>query len=107
MGFSQGAAVAYHTGLRHATPLAGIIALSGYIHVPSDDGSEYPSANKTIPIMVAHGTLDPVVSPMLADQALEHLKEQGFSCLYKTYGIEHSVCAEEIDDIAAFINQLI
>lgn len=106
VGFSQGAAVAFHTGLRHSTPLAGIIALSGYIPVPCDDGSTYSSANKTMPILVAHGTRDQVVPPILADQALEHLKEQGFSCSYKTYGMEHSVCPEEIDDIATFINEL-
>jgi len=107
VGFSQGGAVAYHTGLRHAVPLAGIIALSGYIPVPSDDGSDYPSTNRTMPILIAHGTYDQVVPPVLADQALEHLKKQGFSCSYKTYAMEHSVCSEEIDDIAAFINQLL
>ena len=30
-GFSQGAAMALFTGLRHAAPLAGILALSGYL----------------------------------------------------------------------------
>jgi phospholipase/carboxylesterase len=106
-GFSQGAAVAYHTGLRYPVPLAGIIALSGYIPVPSDDGSAYPAANKHMPILVGHGTQDPVVPPMLANMALEHLKEQGFSYTFKKYAMEHSVCPEEIDDIAAFINQLL
>ena len=43
-GFSQGGAVAYHTGLRHSAPLAGIIALSGYIPVPCDDGSDIPGS---------------------------------------------------------------
>jgi len=106
VGFSQGGAVAYHTGLRHSAPLAGIIALSGYIPVPCDDGSEYPEANKSMPILVGHGTRDQVVPPDLARQAMEHLEQQGFSCSYKQYGMEHSVCAEEIDDIAAFINEL-
>jgi phospholipase/carboxylesterase len=107
VGFSQGGAVAYHTGLRHSAPLAGIIALSGYVPVPSDDGSAYPKANKSMPIFVAHGTMDQVVPPILADQAVEHLKQQGFSCSYATYAMEHSVCPEEIDDIATFINQLL
>jgi phospholipase/carboxylesterase len=47
------------------------------------------------------------VPPALADQALEHLKEQGFSVTFKEYEMEHSVCPEEIDDIATFINQLL
>lgn len=107
VGFSQGGAVAYHTGLRHSAPLAGIIALSGYIPVPCDTGDEYPPANTTLPILVCHGTLDQVVPPVLAERALEHLKKQGFSCTFKKYEMEHSVCMEEIDDIAIFINQIL
>jgi phospholipase/carboxylesterase len=107
VGFSQGGAVAFHTGLRHPTPLAGIISLSGCIPVPCDDGSEYPAENKTMPILVCHGTLDQVVPPVLADMALEHLKKQGFTYTFKKYGMEHSVCPEEIDDIALFINRIL
>ncbi len=107
VGFSQGGAVAFHTGLRHATRLAGIISLSGYIPVPCEDGSEYPAANATLPILVCHGTQDQVVPPVLADTALEHLKKQGFSVTFKNYEMQHSVCSEEIDDIATFINQLL
>jgi phospholipase/carboxylesterase len=107
VGFSQGGAVAFHTGLRHATPLAGIISLSGYIPVPCETGSEYPAANATLPILVCHGTHDQVVPPALADQALEHLKEQGFTYTFNTYEMQHSLCPEEIDDIATFINQLL
>ncbi|MDF7799180.1 dienelactone hydrolase family protein [Pontiellaceae bacterium B1224] len=105
VGFSQGAAVAFHTGLRHTEPLAGIIALSGYIPVPSDDGSDYPGENKSMPILIGHGTHDQVVPPVLADLAKEHLEELGFAYCFKTYPMEHSVCPEEINDIATFINQ--
>ncbi len=106
-GFSQGAAVAYHTGLRYPVPLAGIIALSGYIPVPCEDGTTYPEANRSTPILLEHGTLDQVVPPVLARQAIKHLKQHGFSCAYKEYAMEHSVCPEEIDDIATFINALL
>jgi len=34
-GFSQGAAIALQTGLRQAEPLAGLIALSGYLPWPT------------------------------------------------------------------------
>ncbi len=107
VGFSQGGAVAFHTGLRHPRPLAGIISLSGYIPVPCETGSEYPVANAGLPILVCHGTRDQVVPPILADRALEHLKKQGFSYTFSTYEMEHSVCPEEIDDIAIFINRLL
>jgi phospholipase/carboxylesterase len=106
-GFSQGAAVAYHVGLRYPGPLAGIIALSGYIPVPSEDGADYPDTNTAMPILIGHGLHDPIVPPVLADQARDHLTRQGFSYSYKTYAMDHSVCPEEIDDVAAFINQLL
>ena len=48
-GFSQGCAVALHTGLRHPQPLAGIIALSGYLPLADSLASE-ASAAKTSPM---------------------------------------------------------
>lgn len=107
VGFSQGGAVAFHIGLRHSAPLAGIIALSGYIPVPCETGSTYPASHASLPILVCHGTRDQVVPPVLAEKALEHLKAQGLSHTFKSYEMEHSVCPEEIDDIATFINQLL
>ena len=35
-GFSQGAAMALYTGLRQPAPLAGILALSGYVLLPDE-----------------------------------------------------------------------
>ncbi len=103
-GFSQGGAVAYLTALTHPDALAGVIALSTYIpspHLITDNLSE---ANRRIPMFVAHGTDDDVVSLTLGTQALEFVKSQGLAPEWHTYDMPHSVCAEEVNDIGAWLN---
>ena len=60
-GFSQGGAIAMHTGLRYAKPLAGILALSTYLPLEQAAGKERHEANRNIPIFLAHGSQDPVI----------------------------------------------
>ncbi len=53
-GFSQGGAITLHTGLRFPEKLAGLLALSTYLPLPSQlekEATEY----KDIPVMMAHG----------------------------------------------------
>src|SRR5436305_2819633 len=60
-GFSQGGAVALYVGLRYPERLAAIVALSTYVIAPAALPIEASSANRDIPIFMAHGTQDPVV----------------------------------------------
>jgi phospholipase/carboxylesterase len=104
-GFSQGGAVAYLSALTHPTPLAGVIALSTYIpsaHLITSDISE---TNRNIPLFVAHGTDDDVVSLGLGQQALALVQSLGFKPEWHTYDMPHSVCEAEIADIGLWLNE--
>lgn len=103
-GFSQGGAVAYLSALTHPEPLAGVIALSTYIPSPTLISAELSEANRQIPLFVAHGTDDDVVSLGLGTQALELVKRLGPSPEWHTYRMPHSVCEEEIADIGAWLH---
>ena len=103
-GFSQGGAIALHTALRYEKPLAGIMALSTYLPLADTAENEINEQNKHTPILIAHGTLDPVVPYQLAIDTQTTLNQFGFSTELKKYKMEHSVCAEEIDDISNWIN---
>jgi len=103
-GFSQGGAVAYLTALTHPEPLAGVIALSTYIPCPHLITDNLSDANRRIPLFVAHGTGDDVVSLTLGTQARELVKSQGFSPEWHTYDMPHSVCQDEIGDIGGWLN---
>jgi phospholipase/carboxylesterase len=102
-GFSQGAAMALHTGLRYPERLAGIMALSMPIPLPTKIALEMHTANAGVPVLLAHGTSDPVVPFPMGEYAQRLLSELRLPVEWHTYPMEHSVCAQEIQDIRAWL----
>ena len=100
-GFSQGGAVAYQVVLSSEKPLAGLLAMSTYF--ATRDTISLNDTNKTIPIKIQHGQLDPVVPESLGKQATTTLVKLGYSVSYQSYPMEHAVCPEQIDDISDWI----
>jgi len=100
-GFSQGGAMALFTGL-HAMPvLGGIIALSAYL--PLASACEVKLNSKT-PVFIGSGRFDPMVLPAWTAQSVAWLKQKGFDKItVRDYPMEHSVCIEEIRDIAVWL----
>ncbi len=106
-GFSQGCAIALHTGLRHPAKLAGIMALSGYLPIASTVATERSAANANTPIYMAHGTQDPVVVLSRAESSRDVLAGLGYAVQWHTYPMPHSVHPREIADISAFLQQVL
>jgi phospholipase/carboxylesterase len=106
-GFSQGGAIALHTGLRYPQKIAGILALSTYLPLHAKLENEASSANKHTPIFMAHGTYDPVVPISLAQLSREQLIKLDYKVEWRTYPMEHGVLPDEIDDISRWIDQLL
>lgn len=104
-GFSQGGVIALHAGLRFPKKLAGIVALSTYLPTIEQLKSERNSNNDNTPIFMAHGNMDPVVAPQTAKKAFTQLKELNYPISWHEYPMQHSVCSEQIIDIAKFINK--
>jgi len=95
-GFSQGGAMVLHTGLRYPQPLAGILALSSYLPLRDSLAAEASGVNRGIPVMMMHGTWDPVVPLPLAVASRDFLVQQGYAVGWHTWPMQHSVCAEEV-----------
>ena len=106
-GFSQGGAIALQTGLRHSERLAGIMALSSYLPLASTLAAEASAANRDVPIFMAHGTADPLISLPLASLSREHLKQQGYQVEWHQYLMPHSVCLEEIQEIGRWLARVL
>jgi phospholipase/carboxylesterase len=104
-GFSQGGAMALHTGLRHAERLAGVMALSCSLPLPDSLAAEAAPANRDVPIFMSHGTHDPMIPMARAVRAREVLTGLGYRVEWHEYPMPHSVCAEEIADLAAWLQQ--
>jgi phospholipase/carboxylesterase len=105
-GFSQGGVLALELGPRYEKPLAGILALSTYSPTAHLLGKEASAANQKLPILMAHGTVDPVVPPALAQKAREELEANGRSVDFRTYPMPHAVHPQEIQDIGVFIRSV-
>lgn len=103
LGFSQGGALALYTGLRSARKLAGIGALSTYLPQADLLVTEKHPANNAVPIFMAHGDYDPVVRYAAGEKSCQLLRQQGYAVDWHRYPMEHSVCMEEIGDIASWL----
>jgi len=106
-GFSQGGAVVLHTALRYPHQLAGVLALSTYLPLTESLAQEAHASNKTTPIWMAHGAFDDVVPIMLAEQSRDFMVSQGYPLEWKQYPMAHSVCPDEIGDLAAWFKRVL
>lgn len=105
-GFSQGSAMALHTGLRYPSKLAGILALSGYLPLTQLLIQERSAANMETPIFMAHGLQDAVVPLDRAQTSCTHLQSLGYQVQWHTYPMPHSVHPREIADISDFLRSV-
>ncbi|MEN9756118.1 MAG: hypothetical protein RL755_305 [Pseudomonadota bacterium] len=107
VGFSQGGVLALHAGLRYPEQLAGIIALSAYLPTLNSLPTQRAPANNNTPIFMSHGIIDSVVAVEMGKAAYDGLKALGYPIEWHDYVMEHSVCIEEIEQIALFINTVL
>jgi len=102
-GFSQGGAIALHTGLRHAEALAGIMALSTYLPVRTTLAAEAAAANRHASILMCHGRFDQVLPMALGEMSRDLLRAQGYAVEWREYPMQHEVSRAEISDISRWL----
>ena len=106
-GFSQGGALALFAGTRYGEKLAGIIGLSCYMLLAERFAAERGAANQRTPIFLAHGMQDPIVAPALGEHTRAWLESAGYAVEWHAYAMPHSVCPQEVADIAAWLRRVI
>ena len=106
-GFSQGGVIALHTGTRCQQRIAGILAISTYLHDFTGTENDMTDANLAIPIMMAHGTHDQMIPIMRAATSRENLIRLGYDVRWFDYPMEHQICLEEVEQIAAFFQEVL
>jgi phospholipase/carboxylesterase len=90
-GFSQGTVMSWAMSLGPDRPRpAGVVAMSGFL--PRVDGySLDPSRLAGVPVAVAHGALDPVISARFGAEAAETLAAAGADLLRLETDVPHMV----------------
>jgi phospholipase/carboxylesterase len=103
MGFSQGCAMALMTALRYPHRLGGAVGLSGYLPLAALTTAERSTANADLPVFMAHGTQDPIVPHARGAASRDALRALGHEVAWQEYPMPHSVCAEEIEALNAWL----
>jgi len=107
VGFSQGGAVALHTGIRYTQQLAAVLALSTYLPLRQNIEQEICNLQKTTPIVFMHGSKDLVVPIGFAQHSYDRLNEFELNVKWFEYDMQHTVCLEQINDINKLIVDLL
>lgn len=105
-GFSQGAVIALTTALTFPKTLGGVLALSGYLSQAEKIMSIATVANQKTPIFLGHGKEDSIVPHLLGEQLYYLLETHQYSVSWHSYAMAHSVCMEEIQDIAGWLRKI-
>lgn len=102
-GFSQGTVMAFALGLGAGRPApAGILALSGF--VPTVDGwSADLESRPGLPVLIAHGTRDPVISVDFARKARTLLEAGGAALEYHETPAAHAIDPSVVPDVQRWL----
>ncbi len=104
-GFSQGGALALHTGLRFPEPLAGILGLSCYLPLAATLSGEKQDCQLGTPIRLDHGDADTVVPLEAAEFSCALLRSLGFAVEFNRFAMAHSLCPPQIPALYRWVEE--
>lgn len=102
-GFSQGAVVSLVAASLGIPNLAGVAALSGYVPqclLPALAGLH------GVPVLMAHGDQDSVIPFALARASVATLADSGVEVAWHAYAMSHTICQQELKDMAGWLTGL-
>ncbi|MGH9027144.1 MAG: thioredoxin [Acidimicrobiia bacterium] len=104
-GFSQGSALALAIGLRRSDRPhpAAVLALSSYL--PDDVDYDWEAA-ASIPVLVQHGSHDPLIPVERGRELARSLEAHGVPVVYGEYPMEHQVALESMQDAQAWLDRV-
>jgi len=106
LGFSQGCLMTLEAGLRYRDPLAGLIGISGWVHGVEGLVKEVPEWARKVPVLMTHGTMDPLLGIEHVRPQARRLQEAGFDVAWQEFDKEHTVAGRaEVQFLARFLEQ--
>jgi phospholipase/carboxylesterase len=105
-GFSQGAVMSYALGLGAGRPRpAAILAFSGFI--PTVEGFDLALDEPDgLPVSIAHGSLDPVISVEFGRAAHQRLTAAGFDVRYREDPVAHTIAPGALAQARAVMEEV-
>jgi phospholipase/carboxylesterase len=106
-GFSQGAVMTYAISLTAGRPQpAGLLCFSGFI--PQVDGLEIELGDRTgLPVVVGHGTQDPIIGVEFGRAAKTALEAAGCELLYRESPMGHSIDPSFLKSLMPWVSAIV
>ncbi|MFW0179255.1 alpha/beta hydrolase [Rothia sp. P7208] len=106
LGFSQGMALATSIARCYPEKISAIIGLSGYI-IETEEWAKTTQQLKQrqIPVFYGYGDQDPIIPTGKEEYTRSWLEENTNLELHEYSGMAHSVCPQEIQHVASFIQK--
>jgi thioredoxin 1 len=103
-GFSQGGALALGLGVGKGDRVrpAGVLAMS-----PASPPGEIDDAAREVPVLVQHGTHDPLIPVQHSRDLARSLRENGVPTVYREYPMEHQVAVESLRDARDWLTRVL
>ncbi len=103
LGFSQGGTLAYRLGLAFPERFAAVAALSTWLPDEAVEHADQGEALSRLPVLVQHGSRDPLVDVARARDSRERLQQLGVEADYREYEMEHQIGPESMRDLSNFL----
>jgi phospholipase/carboxylesterase len=101
-GFSQGAMVASDIAFRSATPIDALVLLSPTVVAERSWADGYPR-RRGLPVFIAHGRRDTVLSFRVAERLRDQLQAAGLEVIWQPFDGDHEIPATVIAALNRFL----
>jgi phospholipase/carboxylesterase len=105
IGFSQGGVMAYDLALRDPGRFAGIGALSSWLPGVLAETFVKAPEHEGFPVLVVHGTEDPMLDVGKARESRELLRPLGVALTYREFGMGHEIRPEALRVILKWLDE--
>ncbi len=105
LGFSQGGVMAYDLFLREPERFAALIALSSWLPAEIATVGVESAELASHPVLVMHGTRDPMIDVERARESRTRLIQLGASLTYREYDMGHEIAPEALRDLVTWLDE--
>jgi len=105
-GFSQGAMTSAEIAFHTDQPLAGLVLIGG-TSVNEDSWAERFASRRHLPVFIAHGRNDGVLSFAIAERFQQRLKASGIDVTWLPFEGGHDIPAEVVAGVNAFVRRVV
>lgn len=103
LGFSQGGVLAYDLALARPDAFAGLVALSSWLPGPLAESIESKEEHSELPILVIHGSKDPLIPIELGEESRDRLLTLGASPVFREFDMQHEIRPDALQVLVQWI----